>query len=273
MFYAIPLESRPTWRNPPWVTVLLIVVNMLVFWGPQRSEDKAMERAAQVYKASVLPDLELPRYVQWLRDEGSPGAASAQRLLESGRRQTLLRWMQRDDAFEHRVRAGLVVRADEPHHAQWQAARTRYEAAMPAPFTSRWAMNYADDAPTRPVTWITAAFLHISTSHLLGNMVFLFLFGFSVEMALGARLYLSFYLLGAVGSSLLAAWAYGGNAGLGLGASGAVSALMGMYAVMYRLRRVRFFYQLFFYFNYVTAPALLLLPVWIANELLQQWLG
>lgn len=273
MFYAIPLESRPTWRNPPWVTVLLIVVNMLVFWGPQRSEDKAMERAAQVYMASVLPDLELPRYVQWLRDEGSPGAASAQRLLESGRRQTLLRWMQRDDAFQHRVRAGLVVRADEPHHAQWQAARTRYEAAMPAPFTSRWAMNYADDAPTRPVTWITAAFLHISTSHLLGNMVFLFLFGFSVEMALGARLYLSFYLLGAVGSSLMAAWAYGGHAGLGLGASGAVSALMGMYAVMYRLRRVRFFYQLFFYFNYVTAPALLLLPVWIANELLQQWLG
>ncbi len=59
----------------------------------------------------------------------------------------------------------------------------------------------------------------------------------------------------------------------GLGASGAVSALMGMYAVLYRLRRVRFFYQLFFYFNYVTAPALLLLPAWIANELLQHWLS
>ena len=48
---------------------------------------------------------------------------------------------------------------------------------------------------------------------------------------------------------------------------------MGMYAVLYRLRRVRFFYQLFFYFNYVTAPALLLLPAWIANELLQHWLS
>jgi tetratricopeptide (TPR) repeat protein len=52
-----------------------------------------------------------------------------------------------------------------------------------------------------------------------------------------------------------------------------VSALMGMYAVMYRLRRIRFFYQLFFYFNYVTAPALLLLPAWIANELLQHAVG
>src|SRR5258705_470214 len=46
---------------------------------------------------------------------------------------------------------------------------------------------------------------------------------------------------------------------------------MGMYAVMYRLRRVRFFYQLFFYFNYVTAPALILLPAWIANEVLQHF--
>ena len=104
-------------------------------------------------------------------------------------------------------------------------------------------------------------------------MLFLFLFGFSVELALGRGLYLSFYLLGAVGASALAAWAYAGKGSYGLGASGAVSALMGMYAVMYRLRRIRFFYQLFFYFNYVTAPALILLPAWIANELLQHFVG
>jgi tetratricopeptide (TPR) repeat protein len=72
---------------------------------------------------------------------------------------------------------------------------------------------------------------------------------------------------------MLADWAYAGTGSYGLGASGAVSALMGMYAVMYRLRRIRFFYQLFFYFNYVTAPALLLLPAWVANELLQHLVG
>jgi hypothetical protein len=104
-------------------------------------------------------------------------------------------------------------------------------------------------------------------------MVFLFLFGFSVELALGHGTYLACYLLGAVGASLMAGWAYAGNGGYGLGASGAISALMGMYAVMYRLKRIRFFYQLFFYFNYVTAPALLLLPTWIINELLQHLVG
>ena len=69
MFYAIPLESRPSWRNPPWVTVLLILVNMLVFWGPQRAEEQAQERAAQFYLQSSLPKLELPPYVAWLQEK------------------------------------------------------------------------------------------------------------------------------------------------------------------------------------------------------------
>ncbi|MGK6309669.1 rhomboid family intramembrane serine protease [Variovorax sp. DT-64] len=206
MFYAIPLESRPSWRNPPWVTVLLILVNMLVFWGPQRAEDKAQQRAA-------------------------------------------------------------------PTHVQSSAPKQREQAQVPPPFTARWAQDHNPDAQSKPWTWVTSAFLHGSTGHLLGNMLFLFLFGFSVELALGRGLYLGFYLLGAVGASALAAWAYAGQGGYGIGASGAVSALMGMYAVMYRLRRIRFFYQLFFYFNYVTAPALILLPAWIANELLQHILG
>src|SRR5256885_9998501 len=42
----------------------------------------------------------------------------------------------------------------------------------------------------RPVTWITAAFLHVDTSHLVGNMLFLFMFGFSVELMLGRGTYL-----------------------------------------------------------------------------------
>lgn len=64
MFYAIPLENKPSWRNPPWMTVLLILLNMIVFWGPQRSEENARERAADYYVKSVLPALELPPFVE-----------------------------------------------------------------------------------------------------------------------------------------------------------------------------------------------------------------
>jgi membrane associated rhomboid family serine protease/Flp pilus assembly protein TadD len=273
MFYAIPLENRPTWRNPPWLTILLILVNMAVFWGPQRAEENAQKKAAAFYLSSSLPALELPAFVAWLEDTGSPRAPAARRMLELRHYGTLLDGMEYEKPFLARLHGGLVVRPGHPAHQQWEQDRRRYETLQPAPFTAQWAQDNTKDAPFRPVTWITSAFLHADTSHLIGNMVFLFLFGFSVELALGRGLYLAFYLAGALGAALLAGWAYAGQGGYGLGASGAISALMGMYAVMYRLRRIRFFYQLFFYFNYVTAPALLLLPAWIANEVLQHLIG
>ncbi|MGJ7502876.1 rhomboid family intramembrane serine protease [Variovorax sp. ZT5P49] len=274
MFYAIPLENKPSWRNPPWMTVLLILLNMLVFWGPQRSEENTRERAANYYTKSVLPELELPPFVEWLEKTDPKRGKLARRMLPHEETYPqLLEGLQNDKKFLAKLRADEVIKPTNPQYGEWKRDRQQYEAMLPAPFTERWSQDYNKDAEFKPWTWITAAFLHGSTGHLLGNMLFLFLFGFSVELALGRGTYLTFYLLGAVGSSLLAGWAYAGKEGYGLGASGAISALMGMYAVMYRLRRIRFFYQLFFYFNYVTAPALLLLPAWIVNELMQHWLG
>ena len=273
MFYAIPLENRPSWRHPPWITLLLIAINAWVFFGPQRDEARGQARAAAHYAGSGLPALELPAFVRHLEEGDARKGRAAQQLYAQRQYAPLLQAMEGDSAFMRRLKGGEVVRASDPGHADWLAERAAYEQLRPAPFTARWAQNHDADAPWRPVTWLSAAFLHGSTGHLLGNMVFLFLFGFSVELALGGALYLGFYLLGAVGGSALAAWAYAGMGGLGLGASGAVSALMAMYAVMYRMRRIRFFYQLFFYFNYVTAPALILLPAWLATELLQHLLG
>lgn len=273
MFYAIPLENRPSWRDPPWATLLLIVLNMAVFWGPQRAEQRAEARAAQFYAASSLPALELPPFVDWLAETGSPQAERARRLLARRAVEPLLDGLQSEPRFLELLHDGAIVTPAHPQHARWQQDRAQYEQMLPPPFTRRWAQDYGSDAGFKPWTWITAAFLHGSTGHLLGNMLFLFLFGFSVELALGRGTYLAFYLLGAVGAALLAGWAYAGKGSIGLGASGAVSALMGMYAVLYRLRRIRFFYQLFFYFNYVSAPALILLPAWIANEVLQHLLG
>jgi len=274
VFYAIPLENRPSWRNPPWMTVLLILLNMIVFWGPQRSEEKGQERAAGYYVDSALPELELPPFVDWL-DKTDPkrGKVARRMLRHEEAYPQLLEGLQHDRKFLAKLQADEIITPSNPRYGEWKHERLQYEAMLPAPFTERWAQDYGTDAESRPWTWLTAAFLHGSTGHLLGNMLFLFLFGFSVELALGRGTYLTFYLLGAIGASALAGWAYAGKGTYGLGASGAISALMGMYAVMYRLRRIRFFYQLFFYFNYVTAPALLLLPAWIVNELMQHWLG
>ena len=199
MFYAIPLESRPTWRNPPWMTVALILVNMLVFWGPQRWEEKAQDRAAAFYVASVLPAVEVPRFVAWLEETGDKHLQDARALQKAGNHRMLLRWMEQEDGFQQRVKSPGFVLPEDPRYADWKSARTQYEARQPAPFTRHWAQSFEKDAEPRPITWLTATFLHGSTGHLIGNMVFLFLFGFSVELALGRGWYLAFYLLGGPG--------------------------------------------------------------------------
>jgi outer membrane protein assembly factor BamD (BamD/ComL family) len=54
-----------------------------------------------------------------------------------------------------------------------------------------------------------------------------------------------------------------------LGASGAIAGVMGLYAVIFGYRKIDFFYSLGFYFDYVKAPAIALLPLWLGNELYQ----
>lgn len=263
------------------MTLLLIALNVLVYFGGQVPEDSAVQRAATLYASTPLPAIELPAFVRHLHAQASQSgnARDAQRaqLAESAlnaRGHALLyQAMWRDRAFHQRLLAGQVIRPGEPQHADWQAARALFNPHEAQPFTARWAQNHDADAPHRPITWLTATFLHGSTDHLMGNMVFLFLFGFTLELALGPWLYAVCYLLGGIGASALAAWAYAGMGGLGVGASGAVAALMGMYAVLYRLRRIPFFYVLFFYFNFVRWPALVMLPVWIGWELLQHFIG
>ena len=270
MFYAIPLESKPTWRNPPWLTVLLILVNVAVFFGPQRTEERAEALATAHYLSSRLPDWELPALVTHLEQTGSRFAKQAREMLRrQAGRERLVDLMRTERKFEASLRADAVITPADPRYAEWKERRGEYERMLPASFTRRWSMDFAEGAPLEPVTWLTSAFLHGSTGHLVGNMLFLFLFGFTVELALGRATYLGFYVLAAIGASAMAVWAYGGRGSYGLGASGAIAGLMAMYALIYKLRRIRFFFQFFFYFNYVTAPALILLPVWMANEVVQ----
>jgi len=110
--------------------------------------------------------------------------------------------------------------------------------------------------------------------HLLGNMIFLFLVGFTLEVALGSFIYLLFYIVGGLCAVTLF-WGMYSSSGVPLvGASGAIAALMGLYATIFGFRKIRFFYSLLFYFNYVKAPAIIMLFFWLLNEFYQlNWGG
>jgi membrane associated rhomboid family serine protease len=93
------------------------------------------------------------------------------------------------------------------------------------------------------VTLLTSMFMHGSIAHLLGNMLYLWIFGDNVEDDLGPVRYLIFYLVCGILASLahvVSTFAFGGNPYIpSLGASGAISGVLGGYMLFHPRRRVR----------------------------------
>jgi membrane associated rhomboid family serine protease len=121
------------------------------------------------------------------------------------------------------------------------------------------------------VSWITAMFLHGSWDHILGNMLFLAVFGKNVEDAFGALRYLAFYFAGgfvATMTQTLATLAFGTAAEArvpNLGASGAIAAVLGAYFVLYPQSRVLTLVVAFF----VRIPAYVFLGIWFLFQLVE----
>jgi hypothetical protein len=122
------------------------------------------------------------------------------------------------------------------------------------------------------LTAVTSMFLHASWLHLGGNMLFLWIFGNNVEDALGRLRFVVFYFLGGIAATTLQAWVTftwgkpGDTIVPNLGASGAISAVLGAYLVLLPAASV----LTIVFFFLVEIPAILFLGIWF---LFQLWEG
>jgi membrane associated rhomboid family serine protease len=114
----------------------------------------------------------------------------------------------------------------------------------------------------------TSMFLHGSWMHLLGNMWFLWLFGDNVEDSMTRPRFAAFYLLCGVAAAI-AQVATGPDSGIPMvGASGAISGVMGGYLVLYPRVRVFALVPIFFFLTSVALPAWVMLLYWIGLQVL-----
>jgi len=114
----------------------------------------------------------------------------------------------------------------------------------------------------------TCMFLHGGIFHLLGNMWFLWIFGANVEDRFGSIGYLCFYLVCGVGSSvsqLLFSW---GSHIPSLGASGAISGVLGAYIVLFPGSRILTLVPLFIIFFTMRIPAVIFIGLWFLLQFL-----
>ena len=272
--FIIPLEKSIDWKKPPLITILLILVNSFVFFFIQTDDDALFEEAVNYYLNSALPEIEFPFYTETLEARGEitePINWQEELQNESLLPIMLLMQMESDEAFMTKLRAHQVITVEHSHFAQWQTQRNEYETLKQQ--SVAWGYGFKP-AEHRFVTFLTHIFLHGSVAHLIGNMIFLFIVGFTLEVALGSFLYLLFYLIGGLSAVTLFWGIYPSSIVPLVGASGAIAALMGLYSTIFGLRKIRFFYFLLFYFDYVKAPAFILLFLWLFNEFYQlHWGG
>jgi membrane associated rhomboid family serine protease len=113
---------------------------------------------------------------------------------------------------------------------------------------------------------VTSMFLHGSWMHLLGNMWFLWLFGNNVEDAMTRPRFLAFYLLTGLAAALGQVLANPASAIPMVGASGAISGVMGAYLVLYPRVRVFTLVPLGFLFTNIALPAWVMLIYWMVLQ-------
>lgn len=269
--FMMPYLSQITRSRFPIAVIFLVLVNAIVFFGPQALDEKRYQRMAEYYAQSVLPNIELPAYVERLkRGADKDKARNVEEWVKRRALFPVLRTMEQDEAFMRDLHEGRVVTEDNAQYWEWKQARRHYEDLNHGVFTERF---HFDTEHPSALTAFSHQFLHGDTGHIVGNMIVLSLVGPAVEALLGGPVFLLLYLASGVAAAFSHMFLSHATGGL-VGASGAISGVMGAFAVLLGMRRIPFFYFVFVYFDVVRAPALLALPIWLANEAVQLlWLG
>ncbi len=117
-------------------------------------------------------------------------------------------------------------------------------------------------------TVFTSMFMHGGVMHLLGNMLYLWIFGNNVEDSMGRGRFVAFYLLCGMAAALAQAFAAPGSEVPMIGASGAIGGVLGAYLMLHPKANVRVFMWVIIIVRMINVPALIVLGVWFAGQIM-----
>ena len=256
----IPIgHERMSARRLPIITLALIIINVVAFLLTHRTIEKQGSELGEVKKhililSAMHPDLAMPEDAQKFVNTFHEHNEKLWIHLQDGNREVI-------DAWDARMR--LV---DEPSAEQEEmdTLTSQYSEMAKSALTEQYAFIPAE---RKPITYITANFLHGGWLHLIGNMWFLWLAGFILEDAWGRTIYTIIYFLAGASALQFHLWMNPGSIIATLGASGAVAALMGAFLVRFPTLKIEMAWLLRFRLIRFKAAAYWLLPLWLVSEI------
>jgi membrane associated rhomboid family serine protease len=248
----IPLKDLNPTRAPGYVTIALITLNVVVFlWQLGQG---GLGGEMDFYRYAVIPKCFLSQGDSTKHEE-----ALREALTTAARR-----WFRDSSAFRARVLRRLREEAHETGPS-WLVRQNESELIETAVDMLREDLGRRNE----PFTILTSMFMHGGWLHLLGNMWFLWIFGHNIEDASGRIRFPIFYLICGITATLAHIFTAPDSTVPTIGASGAISGVLGAYLILYPRARILSLVPLGYFFWAWEAPAWVFLGVWA----LIQWIS
>ena len=256
----IPIKhENMTARRWPVITLALIAINVVVFFFTMSAMDDETPQLGEVKShililAALHPELKMQ--------------PDAQRLVDGFKRSHPQEWKQIQSPYRDVIDAydAKLKMTDDTSKLQGEmdTLNDEYVKLSSTSIAEQYAFVPANP---KPISYLTASFLHGGWLHIIGNMWFLWLAGFVLEDVWGRWLYSAFYLLAGAAALQFYAWTNPGSITPTLGASGAVAALMGAFLVRFPKMKIEMAWLFMFRLRRFKAPAYWLLPLWLLSEI------
>jgi membrane associated rhomboid family serine protease len=137
---------------------------------------------------------------------------------------------------------------------------------VPSAFLSHVQMLHV--GPTTFIPIFSSMFLHGGWMHLIGNMLFLYIFGDNVEDRFGHFKYLIFYFIAGISAAATQIYMFPTSEMPMVGASGAIAGVLGAYVFMYPTAKILTLVPIIFFFQIIELPAFLFLGFWFALQII-----
>ncbi|WP_223671289.1 rhomboid family intramembrane serine protease [Kangiella shandongensis] len=252
----IPAENAISKKKPPYLTVTLILLNIFAYIFLQGQDNDVFEDAFEYYVEAELLEQEKEVFEEYALDNRVDvyNSIRGNSMLPD---EYLVQMIILDKHFSN------YIQDLSSYSLEWRQKRDKLNNILEE--TSLYSYAYYPSEPS-VFTAFTHMFMHGGIDHLLGNMLFLFLFGFNLELLMGRGKTLTLYILSGLSAVLFFSFTTKDPYTPLVGASGAIAGLMGGFGGWYGLKNIRYFYWFFVIFDYIKLPAALVFLFWLAKE-------
>ncbi len=247
-------QERNSVRVLPWVTIAIILVNFFVHYYVISKNKELYPKVVGVGIKMIQCYRQHPYLILGIGDskkESLNYTESQNKFLENFRKSYKGKIPDKDTVIKEQKVLNSYL-------------KKLYEIKKDSPYL-KWGFIPSKKSLKTSITYM---FIHGGWFHLLGNLFLLYLVGPYVEDVWGKTMYGIAYIIIGILSAYVFAMHYPGMIGPLIGASGAISGILGAFLVKFWNTRIKFFYWFWFVFGTFKAPAWLILPIWFINEII-----